>query len=134
MQKQYATKKQNNTFSFSKAELKVFQLLKTKFTSIERQYKSVKYPFKCDFYIPAEDLYIEFNGTWTHGKHPFDPASIDDQQRLEKLKEKAKMSDYYKSAIRTWTITDPLKRKIAKDNNLNFIELWNITDVKNFVK
>ena len=44
------------------------------------------------------------------------------------------MSDYYKSAIKTWTITDPLKRKIAKDNNLNFIELWNIADVKNFVK
>ena len=40
---------------------------------------------------------------------------------------------YYNSAIRTWTVTDPLKRKIAKDNNLNYIEFWNIREVEAYV-
>lgn len=134
IQKQYKTKKDNNSFIFSKTELKVYELLKTKFSIVERQYKSEKYPFKCDFYIPSEDLYIEYNGIWTHGKHPFNSADNDDLKQLEKLKLKAQTSDYYKSAINTWTITDPLKRQTAKNNNLNFIELWNITDVKKFIK
>lgn len=26
--------------------------------------------------------------------------------------------------IKTWTVNDPLKRKVAKDNNLNILEIW----------
>lgn len=134
MNKQYITKKQRNSFAFSKAELKVYELLKTKFREIKRQYKSEKYPFKCDFYIPEQDLYIEYNGIWTHGMHAYDPTSAEDQLRLEKLICKAKTSAYYKSAIQTWTVTDPLKRKTAKSNKLNFVELWNMTDVKKYIQ
>lgn len=134
MKKQYESKKKNNSFAFSKAELKVYELLKTKFREIKRQYKSEKYPFKCDFYIPEQDLYIEYNGIWTHGMHAYDPTSAEDQLRLKKLICKAKTSAYYKSAIQTWTVTDPLKRKIAKSNKLNFVELWNMTDVKQYIQ
>lgn len=33
-------------------------------------------------------------------------------------------SDYVE-AINVWTKKDPLKRKIARDNNLKFLEIWN---------
>lgn len=26
--------------------------------------------------------------------------------------------------IKTWTVNDPLKRKVAKDNKLNLLEIW----------
>ena len=34
----------------------------------------------------------------------------------------------YKDAIKVWTIRDPLKRKIAKENNLNWLEFFSIDD------
>lgn len=30
----------------------------------------------------------------------------------------------YKEAIRVWTIKDPLKRSVAKNNKLNYLEIW----------
>lgn len=33
---------------------------------------------------------------------------------------------YYRAAIQTWTVKDPLKREIAKKNSLNWIEFWNM--------
>lgn len=129
MQRQYLTKKKNHSFSFSKQELEVYKRLLEKFTVVERQYKSEKYPFKCDFYIPEKDLYIEYNGSWTHGTHPYDEKNESDQIRLKHMKEKSLTSDYYKSAIKTWTIVDPLKRLTAKQNKLNYIELWKIDDI-----
>ena len=35
--------------------------------------------------------------------------------------------------IKIWTIKDPLKRKTAKDNKLNYIEFWNINEVKEWL-
>ena len=37
----------------------------------------------------------------------------------------------YKNAINVWTIRDPLKRKTAKDNGLNWLEFFTI---KKFMK
>ena len=58
------------------------------------------YPFHCDFYIPSLNLYIEYNGSWTHGKHPFDSLSKEDQNRLKEMKAKAVNSKYYNNAIK----------------------------------
>lgn len=38
--------------------------------NIIRQYKSEVYPFHCDFYIQSDDLYIEYQGSWTHAVSP----------------------------------------------------------------
>ena len=38
-------------------------------------------------------------------------------------------SRYYEM-IKTWTIKDVNKRNIAKQNHLNYIEFWNINDLK----
>ena len=89
------------------------------------QYKSEKYPFNCDFYIPERELYIEFQWTWTHGKHPFSES----QEDLEILtKWKLKNTEYYNNAIEVWTKRDVLKRQTAIQNNLNWLEFFTFED------
>lgn len=122
------TKIKNNTFHTSSDEEVIFKLLCVKFSLVIRQYSSEKYPFACDFYIPSKNLYIEYQGTWTHGKHPFDESNEGDLKILDTWKNKN--TDYYKGAIETWTIRDPLKRKTAKDNNLNWIEFFSMEELK----
>ena len=109
-------------------------MLKSKFTNVICQYYNKdKYPFCCDFYIPELDLYIEYNGSWTHGSHPFDSTNTEDIKILEKWTERAKSSKFYENAINTWTVRDVNKRNIAKKNELNYIEFWNLNEVHEFL-
>lgn len=39
----------------------------------------------------------------------------------------------YKRAIEGWTIFDVKKREYAKKNNLNFKEVWNLEEGKEFI-
>lgn len=138
-QKTYETKKRNGTLlnNQSKAEEQVYQLLLIKFPSkdIERQYRSNKFPFKCDFYIKSLDLYIEYNGGQYHYKEPFDKNNPQHIERFNKLKKKnfENPNSVYKNMIKVWTEKDPLKRKIAKKNNLNYRELFSIEEAQNFI-
>ena len=125
------TKEKNDTFNKSNSEEESYLLLKEKFQDIIRQYKSEKYPFLVDFYIPSLDLYIECNYHWTHGKHAFDCNNIEDQNILNKWKQKP--TKFYINAINTWTIRDVKKRNIAKQNKLNYIEFWNIDELKKWL-
>ena len=136
IKKQQETKRKNKTFNKSFIEDNVYTLLVEKFgnQNVKRQYKSIDYPFNCDFYIINKKLYIEYNGSWTHGPHPFNENNIDDINLLNKWKEKSITSDYYKTAIKTWTIRDIIKRNIAIKNKLNYIEFFNINDVKKFLQ
>lgn len=112
----------NNSFKYSKTEKIIFLFLKENYPDVIRQYKESRYPFKCDFYIPTKDLFIEYNGYWTHGGHPFDENNPDDINKLNKWK--SKDNKIYKAAIKTWTIKDPLKIKTFNENKLNYIILW----------
>ena len=100
--------------------------------NVERQYSSDLYPFACDFYIISEDLYIEYNGIWTHGHTPY-IGSKENEMKLKEWKQKAETSKFYQNAIITWTISDIKKRNTAKENNLNYIELWDLNDVERYV-
>ena len=129
----YLTKKQNNSFNISKQEDEVYNLLLSKFNNVLRQYKSMEYPYNCDFYIPDLDLYIEYNGNWTHGGMPYNKDNPNCIDLLNKWKLKSKElncnnknKSFYNNAIYTWTILDVNKRKIAYDNNLNWLEFFNI--------
>lgn len=136
-QKAIDTKRKNHTFNTSSIEKSFEQYLRSKY-EIKTQYQSELYPFLCDFYIPSLDLYIEINGTWTHGKHPFDHNNPKDLEILEKWK--LKNTDFYKSAIRTWTIRDPLKIETAKNNNLRYLPIYSyklpicISEFENYIK
>lgn len=125
------TKRKNGTFNTSKPEQEIKRLLEEKFPNVQYQYKSEKYPFNCDFYIPELDLYIEFQGTWTHGKHPFS-ESVEDLETVNKWKTESITSEFYKNAIEVWTIKDVEKRKIALQNNINWLEFFALEDFMNW--
>lgn len=120
-----ATRKKNGTLNTSKPEQEIKKLLLIKFQDLEFQYKEERYPFHCDFYVPSLDLFIEYQGFWSHGYKPFESTN-EDLIRLEKMKKKAKKSKFWKQAIDVWTRRDVLKRQTAKKNNLNWIEFFNI--------
>lgn len=138
--KMYLTKKKNNSFNTSKAETQIHKYLINKFgeNDIKTQYKSKLYPFNCDFYIKSLDLYIEYNGMWTHGWHnnkclgSFDKDNSEHVQILNLWEEKAKESQFYKRAIYTWTNTDVRKLETFKKNKLNYKIFWNMEEFKNW--
>ncbi len=123
-QKKIETMRLHNSFCISKPENKILNILLNKYNDTCYQYSSDLYPFHCDFYIPSLNLYIEYNGSWTHGKHPFNKDNEDDIEILNNWKIKSETSKFYKSAIETWTIRDVNKRNLAYKNKLNFIEIW----------
>ena len=123
IEKCYKTKKKNSTFNTSNIEKELEIKLRKLFPDLKTQYKSKVYPFNCDFYIQSLDLYIEYNGTWTHGGHFFDENNQEDLNRLEELKNKN--TKYYQCAIDTWTQRDILKLNTALKNNLNYIAWFN---------
>lgn len=124
------TMHRNHSFGLSKPEKEIKKLLELKFNCVKYQYRSKEYSFNCDFYLPELDLYIEYQGSWTHGKKPF-KNSKKDKELLNKWKSKVQNHPYYDTAIKVWIVRDPLKRKIAKENNLNWIEFF---DMKQFMK
>ena len=128
--KEHNTKKKNKTFNTSRDETYVENTLRGRFPNTRCQYKSSLYPFNCDFYIPEKDLYIEYQGHWTHGKHPFNKNDLKDITKLESWK--SKNNQFYKNAIKVWTIRDPLKRKTAKENNLNWLEFFTMKDFEDW--
>lgn len=122
------TKTKNSTFNTSKPEIKFKQELQETFgtQNVLTNYKCDRYPFRCDFYIPSEDLFIELNLHWTHGGKPYNPEDEDCQKQLQLWQEKAKQSKFYQNAIETWTVRDVKKQKIAKENKLNYKVIYQL--------
>ena len=122
-ERQWETKKKNGTTKTSKIEEQFAKYLEDNNYKFERNYaKDKRYPYHVDFYLNDFDLFIEIQGSWTHGEHPFNALNEDDQKRL--LEMKSKNTKYYDSAIRSWTIRDVEKRECAKRNNLNYLEIF----------
>lgn len=124
--------KRNKSYVKSIPEEKLNDLLVEKYgkDDIERQFISKEYPWHCDFYIKSLDTFIELQGMWTHGGHPYNPNSIKDQVKLQQWQSKADNgSRFYKGAIKVWTQFDVNKRETATKNNLKYIEVF---DSRNF--
>lgn len=148
LEKVYLSKKQHHTFTTSTLE-KLFEIyLKENFgeNNVETQYKSNEYPYSCDFYIKDLNLYIELQANWMHGGKPFTNTKEDYQKVIEwknksnELNFKGKYKAAYLNAIQTWTIRDVEKRKVAKDNKLNYLEIFSnnlddcIQQLNNYIK
>jgi hypothetical protein len=134
-EKIYQTKLKNHTLNTSKLEENCYKMLCEKYNTsdIHRNYnKDIRYPFHVDFYIVSKDVFVECNFHWSHGKEPFDESFHNDI--LIKWNEKAKMSKFYRSAIKVWTFRDPLKVKTAKDNNLKYFVFYNIKEFKKWIE
>lgn len=73
------TKRARGTFTKSKIQDEAFRWLSSRFSDLVPEHRDeTRYPFACDFYLPSADLFIEIQGMWTHGKHPFDKSSKED--------------------------------------------------------
>lgn len=120
--------RKNGTCSSSKMEDQMYKELVEVFgkKAVKRNYnKDERYPFYCDFYIVSHDIFIELNGTWFHGRHPFDANNAEDMEQLKLWEAKAKENHpAYKDAIRIWTKVDPLKQRTAEEHDLNYLVFW----------
>ena len=130
------TREKNGTWAQSSEEIQIAKLLSQKFKKVRHPYFNKQfYPFKCDFYIPELDLYIEYQGFEGHGKHPFNPNNQADieiverwKQRSQEINFKGEKKEKYLNYIETWTIRDVKKRETAKKNKLNWIEFFNMKE------
>lgn len=138
--KQYESKKRNHSYGpHSKEENEAYLYLSLEYPDTIRLYRDEeRYPYNCDFYIPCLDLFIEYQRYYTHGGHPF---NIHNENDLEKLCDwKLKYLSYYKKTnkwpdpIKTWVYKDPEKRKCAKEHNLNYLEFFNLDELKNWLR
>lgn len=117
------TKKKNKTSNTSKSfEDKWYDVLIKEFPNltIERQYYCDRYPFQCDFYIQQLDLFIEMQGEFYHNYKPF-TGNSDDIEEYNRLMSEGALKQ---RVAKTWRYSDPKKRRIAKENSLNYIEFW----------
>lgn len=130
-EKIYNSKKKNHTFNSSSVEEKFACYLQENNIEYIRQYKSNLYPFSCDFYFPQYDLYLEIQGNWTHGGHPYNENNSEDLKQKETWL--SKDTKYYNNAVENWTERDVQKRNIAKLNNLNYVECFT-TNLNEIVK
>lgn len=128
------TKRIRYTFNTSTSEEKSYNILISKFgkENVKRQYKSVEYPYNCDFYVGSLNLYIECNYHWTHGGHPFNKEDKNDLNKLDVWK--SKNTKYYDNAINTWTVRDVNKINFAKLNKINLKVFYDIDEFLDFIK
>lgn len=138
-EKAWRTKRINGTFNTSQPEETLYKLLCDYFGEdhVERQHKEARYPFHCDFYIDSEDLFIELNAHWSHGRHWFDQNNYDDLTKLNKWREKSrnKGSKYYHQAIHIWTERDLMKKRCAENSHLNYVVFWkqDLSDARQYL-
>ncbi|MDP9904563.1 DUF7487 domain-containing protein [Arthrobacter bambusae] len=126
-----AAKRANGSFNTSAPEDRLHGLLLDHFGThdVMRQHDSdERYPWACDFYIPSGDLFIELNGTWTHGTHWFDADELEDLRRLAHWREKR--TAFYKAAIEQWTVRDVAKRERAGSKGLNYAVFWGMRGIR----
>lgn len=126
------TKKKNGTINSSSYEKRVYNWLIEIFGihDIVCQYTDCRYTnptnghkYHCDFYVKSLDLFIELQIFWAHGSAPF-TGTQEDNRYLSELKEKAKVKPIYNRMIEGWAGTDIVKRSVAANNRLKFIEIY----------
>jgi G:T-mismatch repair DNA endonuclease (very short patch repair protein) len=125
--KSHITMKLNKLYRTSKIETIFLNLLTQNNIEYITQYRSEKYPFSCDFYLPEKDLYIELHYYFMHGEEPYDETKH--KSLINFWKSKCNKNPKYEKAIYTYTDLDVRKRNIAQTNKLNFIEVYNSYDL-----
>ena len=114
------TRISNGTTNTSKSENAFYhKLLVLGFdkNDIIHHYMNELYPFNCDFYIRSKDLFIEYQGHYTHGDEPFDKHNDLHLQYLHKMEKSGK-------DMSTWVLRDTKKLETAKRNNINLLLIY----------
>lgn len=130
----FKSRRKNKTLNTSLPETTMLYELQSIFGEDDVVYNEIiddRYPYHVDFYIKSRDLFIELNGDVTHGNKWFDDNDEYDKKKLdsylinmERIESESGKKSKYGAIIRTWTVTDVMKRNIAKENNLNYLVFW----------
>lgn len=110
----------NTSYGFEDKMIKYLRTKYPNYTIIQSYFEDPRYPYECDCYVKELDLFIEFQGSYFHNWRPFNNSS-------EHIKEYEEMiiNDGQSATIAdTWRYRDVEKRRIAKENNLNYLEYW----------
>lgn len=117
----------------------IFEKLKEKWPDVIMSYTDDRFVnpethrhFQSDYYIPSQDWFLNYNKIFTHGRRRFNPNDPNCQDDVKWLESKSKPGNYYERALKQWTITDPIKREIAKNNGLRLIEWFNLDEFNNW--
>lgn len=90
--------------------------------------KTERFPYYCNFYISEIDTFIEYQGYLY--KEPFDENN---QEHIKIFNILIKRNRKEKQKAYIWRYEEPIKRKIAKQNQLNYIELWTEKETREFI-
>ena len=130
----FDARRKNHTLNSSKAETVLGDMLREYFGAddvLSNVIVDKRYPYHVDFYIKSLDLFIELNGDKCHGSHWFDENNEQDLQivkswsiNAQKIEFETNKRSRYSKYIKTWTKTDVDKRRIAKENKLNYLVFW----------
>ena len=128
-------KETSSNIMLSKDEKEMYKILCDKFgkENIKKEYKSERYPFRCDFYITTKDLFIEYQGYWSHGGEKY-IGTKKQQEKLNEVMSKIQENYIYRTLIDTWTVKDVVKRQWAKNHNLNWIEFFNLDEFNKWIE
>lgn len=132
IRKRRDTMKENGTTGCkSSVEDDLYILLLEYFPEVERQYGDERYNFKCDFYIPINDLFIEYQGYFCHGPKAFSSKDVECSNLVDKWKHRSsnkykggEHKRFYSNAIKTYTGLDVRKRETADREGLNWKEFF----------
>ena len=131
-QKIFNSMKENGNYSSYETFLE--EALNKNNIKYETQYnKDERYHYHVDFYLIDKDIFVEINGWWHHGNHWFDKNNKSDLKILYEWYEKSKGNPQYEAAINIWTKYDIEKREFAKKNNLNYVVLWSMKDIIDWI-
>ena len=115
-----------NGISTSEGEDEIYKMLKKKYPDVQRQYRSDDFPYNADFYIPSENMIIDYSKHWTHGRKKYDPENPEHQKEVQDLKNAH--NDFSDRAIDTWTRVDPEKERVAKDAGYKYLVFYNMRE------
>lgn len=89
-------------------------------------------PWQVDVFVPSENMMVQIQKNWKHGRRPYNPDDPTCQADVDWLK--SKKGEYYDKVLYTWTELDPLKRKIAKDLGYKYVEIFNLDEFLRWYK
>ena len=120
-------------YNVSEDENFYYELIKRKWPDVERSQTFEDFrnpennrPWQVDFYVPSENMMIQINKNWRHGRRPYNPEDADCQADVEWLE--SQNGEYYDKVLYTWTQLEPLKRKLAKDLGYKYVEIFNMDE------
>ncbi len=127
------TKRERHVGRESNPEKRMLEILISIFgpDDVEVEFSSEKYPYACDYHIKSRDMYIELNAHWSHHDHWFDEDDISDKNLLNHWK--SRHTKYYDNCVSVWSGRDVMKRRTARDNNLNYLVFWR-NDLMDFLE